>query len=142
MNSNLSLDSKLSTSLIKTSNNFKTYFIHIKKSDINDLDDINMIKNLLDNNLSVNTESVQITDFKFINKTDLKNKSHKNIGKYLKSNKTSTCVECNILIPKQSIFKELNCNHRFHVNCIDLKLKKDLYKKCPKCCSEHISCLV
>ena len=49
MNSNLSLDSKLSTSLIKTSNNFKTYFIHIKKSDINDLDDINMIKNLTSN---------------------------------------------------------------------------------------------
>jgi len=43
----------LSLPLSKTSNKYKTYFIHIKKSQINDLDDINMIKNLLDDKINI-----------------------------------------------------------------------------------------
>jgi hypothetical protein len=137
----------LSLPLSKTSNKYKTYFIHIKKSQINDLDDINMIKNLLDDKLNIfdsidSIDSININDFKIINKKDLENKSIKDIGKYFKSNKISTCQECFTDIKQHCVFKELVCKHRFHVNCIDPKLKKDIYKKCTKCCSENVTCLI
>ena len=141
MNTNLTLPLPQPLVHNKILNN-KTYFIHIKKSDVGDLEDLNLIKNLLDDSLSLNSESILLNDFKFINKSDLENKSYKNVGRYLKSNKNSICIECNTTINKQCIFKELNCKHRFHVNCIDSKLKKDLYKKCPKCSSEHVTCLI
>lgn len=138
MNSNLSQTQILNTQ----KNTFKTYFIHVKKSSVNDFDDLNTIKNLLDDKLQLSDELIQFNDLKFINKIDLENKSYKTIGKYLKSNKESCCSECNKSIEKQSIFKELNCGHRFHVKCIDPKLKNDMYKKCVKCCSENITCLL
>jgi hypothetical protein len=118
------------------SNNNRTYFIHIKKSDITDIEDMTMIKNLLEDQIN---DSVNISDFKFINKSDLINKSHKEIGKYLKSNKLSICAYCKEDIIPGTTFKQLNCKHRFHVNCIDSKLKKDIYKKCVCCNSEQIS---
>jgi hypothetical protein len=114
----------------------RTYFIHIKKSDISDIDDLSTIKSLLEYQLN---ESINIDEFKFINKSNLVNKSYKEIGKYLKSNKQCVCAECNTEILSGTIFKQLDCKHRFHVSCIDNKLKKDMYKKCTCCNTEHIS---
>jgi hypothetical protein len=120
-------------------NKNRTCFIHIKKSDITDMDDLSMIQNLLEDQLNYN---VNINEFKFINKSDLINKSYKDIGKYLKSNKQSFCADCNKEIVPGTIFKQLDCNHRFHTNCIDNKLKKDIYKKCTCCNTEHISAFI
>lgn len=136
------MSSNINLSLEKEQNKFKTYFIHIKKSEINDFDDINMIKTLLDDKLLLTNDSIQLSDFKFVNKIDLENKSYKNVGKYLKSNKSSCCVECNKVIDQQCVFKQLSCGHRFHVKCIDPKLKNDIYKKCTKCCAENITSLI
>ena len=116
--------------------NNRTFFIHINKNDINDLEDISMIKNLLEDHI---TDNVNISDFKFVNKSDLISRSHKDIGKYLKSNKQSICADCREEITPGTIFKQLNCKHRFHVSCIDNKLKKDIYKKCVCCNTENIS---
>jgi hypothetical protein len=123
-------------------NTFNTYFIHVKKSDISDLDDLVMIKHLIDEQYNVNSDNTQLSDFKFINKNDLKNKSHKNVGRYLKSNKASQCAKCNETICKEVIFKQLNCGHRFHIECIDPILKKDIYKQCLVCNTENVTCLL
>lgn len=126
----------INLSQIENQNKYKTYFIHIKKSQINDLEDINLIKNLLDEKFN---ENIDVNELKFVNNSDLMNISNKDIGKYLKSNKLSTCAECCLDIKQHCTFKELSCKHRFHIKCIDSKLKKDIYKKCTKCLSENIT---
>jgi len=126
------------TNLSQTTNanNNRTYFIHIKKSDVSDIDDLSMIKSLLEDQIN---DTININEFKFINRSELVNKSYKEIGKYLKSNKQSICGDCKKDILPGTTFKELNCKHRFHINCIDNRLKKDIYKKCTCCNTEHIS---
>jgi len=130
MNNNIALSQN------ETTNKFNTYFIHIKKSLINDLDDLDVIKSLLDDKI---TEEYNINDFIIMNKKELNTKSYKGIGRYLKSNKISKCTGCTLDIKVNAVFKELNCKHRFHIECIDEKLKKDIYKKCTKCLSENIT---
>jgi hypothetical protein len=129
-------------SLQKNKNASNTFFIHVKKSDICDIDDLNMIKNLIDEQYNIDSDNIQLNDFKFINKNDLKNKSHKNVGKYLKSNKASHCAKCNETINKDTIFKQLNCGHRFHTQCVDPILKMDIYKQCFMCNAENVSSLI
>jgi hypothetical protein len=136
MNSNKKLIAK------QDENISNTYFIHIKKSNMTDLDDLNMIKSLLNDEFSFNNENIQLSDFKFIDCNDLKNKSYKQVGKYLKSNKSSCCELCKKTIKQETTFKQLNCGHRFHTKCIDPILKQDIYKKCTSCCSENITCLM
>ena len=114
----------------------RTFFIHIKKNDISYINDLNTIKNLLENQID---DNVNINDFKFINIQNLIKTSYKNIGRYFKSNKQSICDDCSKYIKLGTIFKQLLCNHRFHVKCIDNKLKNDIYKKCSKCNTEQIS---
>jgi hypothetical protein len=101
-----------------------------------------MIKNLIDEQYNIDSNNLQLSDFKFTNKNDLENKSHKNVGKYLKSNKISCCAKCNETINKKVIFKQLNCGHRFHTKCVDSILKKDIYKQCFMCNTENITCLI
>jgi hypothetical protein len=117
----------------KTINKNKTYFFHIKKSDISNINDLDSIKKL------INKSDIDISNLKIINKSDLINISYKNIGKYLKSNKDSVCQDCKTTIKATTIFKELNCKHRFHTLCIDNKLHNDVYKKCTSCNTENIS---
>jgi hypothetical protein len=128
--------------LKKNKNSFNTYFIHVKRGDISDIDDLNIIKNLIDEKYNIDSDNVQLSDFKFINKNDLKNKSCKNVGKYYKSNKTSCCAKCNETINKEIIFKQLNCGHRFHIECVDPILKNDIYKQCLMCNTENVTCLI
>jgi len=117
----------------------KTHFIHIKKNDIIDMDDITMIKDLLDEKFN---DDICLSDLKIVKKTDLEKKSYKQIGKYLKSNKLSKCAECNMDISIGTKFKKLDCHHRFHINCIDEKLKTDIYKQCSICNTEHITAYI
>jgi hypothetical protein len=121
-----------------TTNNVKnnTYFIHVKKNKLNDANDLTVIKNLLEEKLN---EDIFLDDLNIINKSDLAKISYKNIGKYLKSNKKCECNSCNDYIINGTIFKQLDCMHRFHTHCIDPLLKKDLYKKCSVCNTEHVS---
>ena len=129
MNTNLNIETK-------TEYNNKTYFIHLKKNCINSIDDFINIKNLIDSNMSDDSY-----EFKILHNSDLDNISYKNIGKYLKSNKISKCCNsnCNSSIHQYTIFKQLDCGHRFHKECIDPILKNDRYKKCIKCNLEHIT---
>jgi hypothetical protein len=121
-------------------NSKKTYFIHIKKDEINNLEDLTMIKTLieLDAKLEID-ENFDMSKLKFANKSELTNKSYKKIGRYLKSNKNFQCCSCDEQIQSNITFKQLSCSHRFHVNCIDSKLKQDIYKTCPICNTEHIT---
>ena len=114
----------------------RTFFIHMKKNDISYINDLYVIKNLLEIQI---VDNVNINDFKFINIRNLIDTSYKNIGKYFKSNKQSICSDCKKYIKPGTVFKQLLCDHRFHVKCIDNKLKKDMYKKCPNCNIEYIS---
>ena len=123
----------------KTISKNKTYFIHIKKSDISNINDLDSIKNLIKLNNMNSDIDIDINNLKIINKSDLINISYKNVGKYLKSNKDCICNECNTTIKATTTFKELNCKHRFHVSCIDIKLKNDVYKKCISCNTENIT---
>lgn len=123
----------------KTINKNKTYFYHIKKSDISNINDLDSIKNLIKLN-NMNTDiDIDINNLKIINRSDLMNISYKNVGKYLKSNKDCICEDCKITIKATITFKELNCKHRFHISCIDEKLKNDVYKKCSSCNIENVS---
>jgi hypothetical protein len=117
----------------------RTHFIHIKKSEIIDMDDLTMIKNMLDEKFN---DNISISDLKFVKKSDLEKKSFKHIGRYLKSNKVSKCAECKTDIFAGIKFKQLNCGHRFHIECIDNKLKTDIYKKCSCCQTEQISATI
>ena len=110
----------------------KTYFIHLKKNDINNLDDIIELTKQINPNITDNSY-----ELKFINKSDLNN--IKNIGKNLRSNKDTNCDYCNEIITKGTIFKQLDCNHRYHKKCIEPILKNDIYKKCINCDIEHIT---
>ncbi len=118
-------------------NKNKTYFFHVKKSDISNVNDIEAIKKLI--KINNNEIDIDINNLKIINKSDLFNISPKNIGKYLKSNKDSICESCKTVIKATNIFKELGCKHRFHTSCIDDKLKNDVYKKCISCKTENVS---
>lgn len=123
----------------KTINKNKTYFYHIKKSDVTNINDLDSIQNLIKLN-NMNTDiDIDINNLKIINKSDLLNISYKNIGKYLKSNKNCICETCKTTINASTIFKQLNCKHRFHTSCIDNKLKDDVYKRCTSCNTENIS---
>ena len=124
----------ISTSINESNN---TYFVHIKKNQFINLNDIDMIKELLSNNYDINISNSD--ELKFVNNNDINKLSYKKIGKYLKSNKNSLCKHCNNEIIAGSIYKQLDCKHRFHINCIDPFLKKDLYKKCTCCNTENIS---
>lgn len=123
----------------KTVNKNKTYFIHIKKSDISNINDLDSIKKLIKLNNMNSDIDIDINNLKIINKSDLINISYKNVGKYLKSNKVCICNECNTIIKATTTFKELNCKHRFHTSCINEKLKNDVYKKCISCNTENIT---
>ena len=46
------------------------------------------------------------------------------------------CVICQDEIKKGDVIKKLNCNHLFHIKCIDIWLSKE--KKCPFCKEEII----
>ena len=120
----------------------KTYFIHIKKNNTITNDKYLIIKKLLDENIIDNIDNIDINNFRFINKSELKNKSYKFIGKYLKSNKVSICKYCKLDILPNTIFKQLNCSHRFHIHCIDLKLKQNIYKQCIFCNTEQITSII
>ena len=113
-----------------------TFFVHFKKSDFNDFDDLIYIKNLLDEQLG---DNIDITDIKLMSKTELDNKSHKYIGKYMRSAKCFNCSECHKIIESNNTYKKLCCGHRFHLDCIDNKLKNDIYKRCSVCQTENIS---
>jgi len=134
MNNNIENNTNISTSVNKSNN---TFFIHIKKNEFTNLNDIDMIKELLTNNYDITVSNSD--EFKFINSNDINKISYKKIGRYLKSNKNSLCKHCNTEITTGSVYKELNCKHRFHVNCIDPFLKLDVYKKCICCNTENIS---
>ena len=113
-------------------NHNKTYFIHLKKNDINNIEDILKLKNLIDPTMSDDSYELRI-----MNKSDLEN--IKKIGKNLKSNIDTTCAKCDKIITKGLIFKELDCKHRFHKKCIEEHLENDIYKKCIICNVEHIT---
>ena len=134
MSNNTEINTNISRSLNRSSN---TFFIHIKKKDITNINDIDMIKELLAINHDINISNDD--EIKFIDNKDITNLSYKKIGRYLKSNKNSLCKHCDTEIIAGSVYKELNCKHRFHVNCIDPFLKKDFYKKCICCNTENIS---
>jgi hypothetical protein len=112
-------------------NKNKTYFIHLNKNDIKNIEDIIKLKMI---NSNISEDSYEL---KNINKSDLDN--IKNIGKYFKSNIDTQCNLCNKNIKKGIIFKELECKHRFHKKCIEPILKNDIYKKCIFCETEHIT---
>jgi hypothetical protein len=108
-----------------------TFFINVPtKSDISDI-----YKNLNSEILDI----PDISEFKIIQKSVLRKISHKNIGKYIKSSNNKICDCCNKDILLNNIYKKLECSHRFHVKCIDSKLKNDLFKKCIVCDLEHVS---
>jgi hypothetical protein len=118
----------------------KTYFIHLKKNEVNNLKDFTMIKQLIETKANVEIDTnFDISKIKFANKSDLLNQSCKKVGRYLKSNKNLQCCCCDEQIQSNTKFKELLCLHRFHIKCIDSILKKDLYKMCPICKTEHIT---
>ena len=117
-------------------NKNQTYFIHIKKNDLINTDIYTLIKKIID---PINTNNINNTDIKIMTNLELANIKLNNIGKFIKSNKTYNCVKCNTEISSGTIFKKLNCKHRFHIKCINLELKKDIYKKCIYCKTEHIS---
>ena len=48
-----------------------------------------------------------------------------------------TCDLCCKIIKKKC--KTLNCNHNFHIKCINNLLKNDIYKKCAICKTENIT---
>jgi hypothetical protein len=121
---------------LNLNNDNHTYFIHVKKSNFKDLNDFEDIKKILEKTAN---KEISLNDIKFINKSELINKSYKNIGRYLKSNKISSCNECDKEIYCNEVFKQLACNHRFHTYCIDPILKKDIYKKCSFCENENIT---
>lgn len=121
---------------LNLNNNTNTYFIHVKKNNFRNINDFEDIKKILEK--TVNKE-ISLGDIKFINKSELINKSYKNIGRYLKSNKISSCNCCDKEIYCSEIFKELPCKHRFHTHCIDPILKKDIYKKCSFCETENVT---
>lgn len=124
----------MNLNLITTNNEYnnKTYFIHIKKNDINNFEDILDLKHLIDPTILDNSYELKI-----MNKSDLEN--IKKIGKNLKSNKNNLCSKCNEVIIKKTVFKELDCKHRFHLKCIEEHLENDMYKKCIICNVEHIT---
>jgi hypothetical protein len=123
----------------KIINNNKTYFFHVKKSDVSNINDLNSIQNLIKLN-NMNTDiNIDINNLKIINKSDLMNISYKKIGKYLRSNKNYICDCCKKTINASTIFKQLKCKHNFHTSCIDTKLKNDIYKRCTSCNTENIS---
>lgn len=124
MNLNLNINNECSHN--------KTYFIHLKKNDINNIDDILNLKNLIDPTLFDDSYELKI-----MTKSDLYNV--KKIGKNLRSNKNILCNQCNKIITKGTIFKELDCKHRFHKKCIEQQLENDIYKKCIICNVEHIT---
>lgn len=117
---------------LEIENNYnKTYFIHLNKNDINNMEDIIKLTKLVNPNIVEDSYELKI-----INKSDLYN--IKNIGKNLKSNKDTNCDYCNQIINKGKVFKQLDCNHRYHKKCIK-PIKNDIYKKCLICEMEHIT---
>jgi hypothetical protein len=113
-----------------------TFFIHVKKSDFNNFDDLVYIKSLLDDEYN---SSIDMSDITIMSKSELQNKKPKDVGKYMKSSKCLNCLECKNLIQPNVIYKKLDCGHRFHLECIENKLKSDLYKRCSVCNTEHVS---
>jgi hypothetical protein len=138
-NINLSQGINLSQNICYKPN--QSYFIHINKNDLINNDIYLLIQDLFNIKLNIKLKIDDINNIKLITKSELNNKKCKNIGKYLKSNKSSQCMECYKIIESGIIFKELNCKHRYHLNCIKLKLENDIYKQCPYCNIEHITVL-
>lgn len=113
-----------------------TFFVHVKKSDFNNFDDLIYIKSLLDEQLN---DNIDLTDIKLMSKSELNDKSYKHVGKYMKSDKCFDCSDCHKNIESNTIYKKLNCGHRFHLDCINDKLKNDIYKRCSICHTENVS---
>lgn len=109
---------------------YKTHFIYLNKNEINNLDDIKRLTNL----------DIDINNTIIINNNSIKNIDIKNIGDIIPSNGEFNCDICYKSIINKC--KKLNCDHKFHIKCINNILYKDYYKKCPICITENISNLL
>lgn len=116
-----------------------TYIVRLKKEDysyLNDINDLEEIKKILQNHMGLNINNKKI---KTSNTIDIMNVDKKKIGLKKKNKKVQLCNICNDFININTFMKVLDCNHNFHIKCVETYFNSHIFLECPICKHEHIT---